>query len=438
MTSFATQSLCLAALTFCFALSSCSDDPQADYPSKRPNVLLVVVDTLRSDHLTPYGYDTNNTTPMLQQLVDSQQLDVLPGLLAASSWTKPSMATLFTGLAPSQHGVMRLIGENSKLQDMHTLAAEFKAAGYDTGCVMSNFLLTKRTKTGYDSGFDFYDDSTGTKKDPHRDSTAQAVTDSGIQWLGQRNPDKPWFLVLHYFDPHASFEDHADVNWLDPAYTGWVTGGASTDLLREHEASCSPEDQAALAAFYDEEIHAVDRNLGRAVEFLKNSEQWQDTVMVFTADHGEELGERGHIGHTQTLFPELIEIPLLVRVPEPWRPFWKLPSSAGGGYQMTQLYPAFLGVAAIELPPGRSSEAPPYLAVEVDFEPVRKEHVEKFVQKRLVRSGAFTLIMDRRSGQELLFNHELDPLMLAPLDEQHPQRKQMRGLLDTHDWWETP
>lgn len=438
MTKLASRSLCLAALTLCPAFSSCSDDSPAAYPSKRPNVLLVVVDTLRTDHLTPYGYETNDTTPVLQELVDSQQLDVVPGLLAASSWTKPSMATLFTGLTPSQHGVMRLIGKNSKLQDSHTLAAEFKAAGYETGCVMSNFLLTKRTKTGYDFGFDFYDDSTGAKQDPHRDSTAQAVTDSAIQWLTDRDPEKPWFLVLHYFDPHASFEDHADVDWLDPAYQGWVTGGASTDTLREHEASCSPADQAALGAFYDEEIHAVDQQLGRAVEHLMGSQQWQETVMVFTADHGEELGERGHIGHTQTLFPELVDIPLLVRVPQPWKSAWQLPAATGGGHQMTQIYPALLGVAGIDLPAGRSASAPAYVAVEVDFEPVRKEHVEKYVQKRLVRSGDFTLIKDRRSGEELLFDHHSDPRMLVPLAGQHPQRKALQALLNKHDWWEAP
>ncbi|MCP4094088.1 MAG: sulfatase [Planctomycetes bacterium] len=434
MIKFATRSLCLAALLLCSALVACSDDPKVN----QPNVLLVVVDTLRADHLTPYGYTMNPTTPELQKLVDAEGLEVLPGLVAASSWTKPSMATLFTGLAPSQHGVMRLIGKNSKLKDMHTLAAEFKAAGYDTGCVMSNFLLTKRTKTGYDYGFDFYDDSTGTKQDPHRDSTAQVVTDSGLQWLSERDPDKPWLLVLHYFDPHASFEDHANVDWLDPGYQGWVTGGASTDTLREHEANCSSADRAALAAFYDEEIHAVDHQIGRAVEHLKSSQQWADTVLMFTADHGEELGERGHIGHTQTLFPELVDIPLMVRVPQPWKSAWDLPEAAGGGYQMTQLYPALMGVAGIELPAGRSASAPAYVAVEVDFEPVRKEHVEKYVQKRLVRDGSFTLIRDLRSGSEQLFDHAADPQMLAPLSDQHPKLQKLQALLDTHDWWEAP
>jgi len=398
--------------------------------------LLVVVDTLRADHLTTYGYEVNPTTPNLQRLVDRDGMTAVPNLVASSSWTKPSMATLFTGLEPADHDVMRLIGANSKLRDPHTLAAEFAAAGYDTGCVMSNFLLTKRTQSGFDAGFQFYDDSAGVKKEPHRGSTAKQVTDSGIEWLTDRDPDKPWLLVLHYFDPHASFEDHPDVDWLDPSYSGWVVGGASTDVLREHEKSCSDDDQAALSAFYDEEIHAVDAQVQRVVEHLQRQGQWQSTVTVFTADHGEELGERGHIGHTQTLFPELVEIPLLVRVPEPWRSSWSLPEASGGGHVLSQLYGAMMGVADIPLPKGRSVSPPDYVTSEVDFQPVRKEHLEKYVQKRLVRRGSFSLIKDLRDGSELLFNHVDDPRMSSPLSAEHPQHGELLELMREHPWWE--
>lgn len=431
MTVFTTKISSLAFCVLSLCTLSCSSKEQP-----RPNILLVVVDTLRADHLTTYGYEKNATTPNLQALVEQDQMMVVQNVMASSSWTKPSMATLFTGLSPAEHGVMRLIGAGSKLEDSHTLAAEFAAAGYDTGCVMSNFLLTKRTGSGFDAGFDFYDDSTGAKKDPHRDSTAAQVSASGIQWLSERDPNKPWFLVLHYFDPHASFEDHQDVDWLDPNYQGWVSGGASTDVLREHEASCSPADQVALAAFYDEEIHAVDREVQRVVDHLQSQRQWQDTVMLFTADHGEELGERGHIGHTQTLFPELVQIPLLVRVPEAWKADWALPEAEGGGFMLEQLYPAMLNVAGLDLPPGRTLKAPEYVTSEVDFQPVRKEHLEKYVQKRLLRRGDFTLIKDRRSGEEVLFDHVRDPLMWQPLGADHPQWGIMRTQLEQHDWWE--
>jgi len=437
MIPIGTKFSCLTLLGIGLVAWSCSGkQQQAVSRVLQPNVLLVVVDTLRADHLSPYGYEKNPTTPFLQSLVEQEQMSVVKRVLAPSSWTKPSMATLFTGLAPAEHGVMRLIGANSTLQDPHTLAAEFAAAGYDTGCVMSNFLLTKSSKAGFDIGFDFYDDSMVDLKNPHRGSTASKVSDAGIDWLTQRNPAKPWFLVLHYFDPHASFEDHADVDWLDPSYQGWVQGGVPNDVLREKEAHCSSADQAALAAFYDEEIYAVDQQVQRVVEFLQAQEQWQQTVMVFTADHGEELGERGHIGHTQTLFPELVEIPLLVRVPSAWNAAWHFPEIAGGGFMLAQVYAALLGVAEIELPSGRYSEAPRYGTAEVDFRPVRKEQLEKYVQKRLVRLGDFTLIKDQRSGMEELYDYSNDPLFLKPLPANHDQRPVLRSLLALHPWWE--
>lgn len=431
MTAFTTKISYFAFCVLSLCTLSCSSEEKP-----RPNILLVVVDTLRADHVTPYGYAQNPTTPNLQALVEQQQIAVVQNMFASSSWTKPSMATLFTGLSPAEHGVMRLTGAGSKLLDSHTLATEFAAAGYDTGCVMSNFLLTKRTGSGFDAGFDFYDDSTGAKPNPHSGSTAAEVTESGIQWLSERDSDRPWFLVLHYFDPHTSFEDHPDVDWIDPNYQGWVKGGLSNDDLRARESNCSSADQAALAAFYDEEIHAVDRQVQRVVEQLQAQQQWQETVMVFTADHGEELGERGHIGHTQTLFPELVQIPLLVRVPEAWKSEWALPEAKDGGFMLEQLYPAMLHVAGIDLPTGRTLAPPEYVSSEVDFQPVRKEHLEKYVQKRLVRWGDFTMIKDRRSGEEMLFDHRKDPYLWQPLEKDHAQWGVLRQRLKQHDWWE--
>lgn len=416
-------------------LLSCGDEvlPPTTPP---PNVLLVVVDTLRLDHLMPYGYVLHPTTPVLQELVDHQGAEVYRGMLACSSWTKPAVATLFTGLDPRDHGVMHLVGPGSKLREPRTLAAEFSKGGYATGCVMSNFLLSRRMGAGFDTGFDFYDDSTADRPDPHRGSTAAEVTDSGLAWVRHQPAGKPWMLVLHYFDPHASFEDHAEVDWVDPAYQGWVVGGASTDLLRQKEKDLRPEDRAALSAFYDEEIHAVDRQLGRFVAMLKAQGLWERTVILFTADHGEELGERGHIGHTQTLRAELVDLPCVVRVPEAYRESWRLPQSAGGGYAMRQIYPALLGVARLPVPPGRGVEPPPFLTTQVDFVPVRKDHLEKYVHQRAVRKDGLYYILDTRSGEETLFDLHADAATDHPLPSTHDGWERMRALLEEHLWWE--
>jgi arylsulfatase A-like enzyme len=400
---------------------------------QRPNVVLVIVDTLRSDHLPSYGYQRHATTPFLSRLQDDGQLQVLDGLLASSSWTKPSVATIFTGLTPAEHGVMRLVGPGSKLQHSDTLAQKFADAGYATACVQSNFLLTRAMQSGYDQGFDEYYDAIGAKKDPHRGSTAAAVVATGQKWLETLEDDQPWFLVLHFFDPHASFEDHDNVDWADASYDGWVTGGVSTDDLREHEANCTAADIAELGSYYDEEILAVDNSLHN---FTNDLAAWDNTVLLLTADHGEELGERGHIGHTQTLKTELVDVPLMVHIPQQYKSRWLLPESVNGGFAMTQIYPALLKVCDIDIPESRNLNAPDVLQTQVDFAPVRKEHIEKYVQKIAIRRGDLHMIADQRAGEVRMFDVSSDPQMLAPLDTDHPEFESMLDILQSRTWWQ--
>jgi len=411
-------------------------------PPPHPDVVLIVVDTLRADRLTPFGNPGRLTSPRLQQLVDEDQAMVLPGLLASSSWTKPSMATIWSGLPPREHGVMRLQGKHARLEVAHSLPGEFQAGGYRTACVMSNFLLSRRMGAGFERGFQFWDDAPARHPDPHRGSTAAEVTDAGLAWLALQQtaePDaEPLLLVLHYFDPHASFEDHAEVDFSLPDYQGWVTAGASTDVLREHEASTTAADREALRGWYDEEVWAVDRAIGRVVDALKAQGKWEQTVLMITADHGEELGERGHIGHTQSLMTELVDVPLLVRVPAAYRERWFLPQAADGGYAMEQLLPALLHVADLPLPAGLQLEAPEVLQTEVDFQPVRKDQEEKFVQQRAIRAQGMQLTIDLRHGQRLLFNLQQDPGMLHPLPLDHPAWKEMEALYAAQSFWERP
>lgn len=421
------RNLCLL-IGLCLA-ASCAK-PQ------RPNVVLVIVDTLRSDHLPGYGYQVHNTTPFLSGLEESGQLEVLDGLVATSSWTKPSVATLFTGLPPAEHQVMRLQGKGSKLNTSDTLAQKFSDAGYATACVQSNFLLIRAMRAGYEQGFDEYYDAIGAKKDPHRGSTAADVVKAGQKWVAELDDDQPWFLVLHFFDPHASFEDHPDVDWLDDSYEGWVSGGVSTDVLREKEANCSADDIRALSAFYDEEILAVDSSIETFVNGLRDSQQWDDTVFLLTADHGEELGERGHIGHTQTLMSELVDVPLMVHVPDKFKGQWSMNPSVNGGYSMTQIYPALLMACNIDVPAGRSSNGPDVLQSQVDFAPIRRGHTEKYVQKIAIRRKNLHMIADQRAGEVRMFDISVDPQMLSPLPTDHPQFLEMVDLLQAQTWWQ--
>ena len=425
---------------FLLALAACgARGSEAVVPP--PNVLLVLVDTLRQDHLTPYGYAERPTTPSLQRLVEEDGAWVVDGLVAASSWTKPSVATLFTGLAPAEHGVMRLVGPAGPLRDPHTLAAEYAAAGYATGCVQANFLLARRLGAGFEAGFEVYDDAPADREDPHRGSTAAEVAERAQAWLASLPEERPWFLVLHFFDPHAAFEDHADYAWEDPAYQGWVVGGLAADALRAAEEECDAADRAQLAAYYDEEIRVVDDALGELLDTLRGRDAWTRTAVLVTSDHGEELGERGRIGHTRSLLGSLIDLPLVVRVPPAYAARWSLPEVAGGHAQ-AQLYAAVLGLAGIAVPAGRGTAPDGYLASEVDFEPVRSAAAEKRVQLRAVRQGDLQLIEDcstgARSWWTVATRDAAEQLLPAGPPQGSAAAAELPALLDSHRWWKVP
>ena len=418
-------------------LGSCS---QIREPA--PNVLLVVVDTLRQDHLGTYGYEGNPTSPFLDSL--ASQSVVVEGLTASSSWTLPSMATLFTGLEPADHGVMRLAGEGFALPEVETLASKFRDAGYATGCVMGNFLMTRRRGGGFDRGFSWWDDSVVNLADPHRGSSASAVVASAENWLEAQGLERPWFLVLHFFDPHASYENHGDLDFGDPSYKGWVKGGLPVGEVRKQVAASTAEDLLQLSALYDEEIRAVDQALGGFMGQVRGRKDWGRTLVVITADHGEELGERGWVGHTRTLHAEQVDLPLLMR----------LPGGKRGGTRARARLPesglhfTLLDLCGIPFPAGPDSSFASVLKgdqapsspvfFEVDFQPVLKAGADKNVRKRGVIEKNFKLVQDLATGDTFLFDLGEDPrenTNLAGSPERAGIQARLEALMAGNRWW---
>ena len=190
-----TESHCGVLLLGALLLAGCTKEA-----SPPVNVLLVVVDTLRQDHLGAYGYRAHPATPQLDRFAREDAV-TLDGMIGVSSWTMPSMATLFTGQFPAEHGVMRMMGEHSKLSEPRTLAARFGAGGWETGAVQSNFLLQQRRMSGFNRGFQYWDDSPAEQPDPHRGSSAADVANRGLKWLSERDGEHPWFMYLHFSTP---------------------------------------------------------------------------------------------------------------------------------------------------------------------------------------------------------------------------------------------
>lgn len=432
---------CVVVAALLLACGGCGkDEPQQP---AQPNVLLVVVDTLRADHLGIYGYGTAPTSPFLDQL--AQESLVVDGLVGVTSWTLPSMASLYSGKLPSEHRVMRMGGpKDSTLMEPQTLAARFRQNGYATACMMSNFLLLKGK--GFNEGFDLYDDQYARQPDPHRGSTAEDVAGGGIQWLSKQDGSKPWFLNLHFFDPHTSYEDHAEWEFADPAYSGWVRGGLDDEDYKLHQAKASAADRAQLAAYYDEEIRAVDEALRQVVDELKRSGQWENTLLIFTSDHGEELAERGYIGHTRTLHFEQVDLPLLVRMPQQQ----SVRGRRSGLLGQARLYNTILELASLPLnakaQPSAAQwllsneSAPPqeHAFFEVDFMPIKPDPSRRITKRGMQFANGIKFVEDLKSGDRFLYdqrndadetrNRLMDPTYKVYLD-------QARKLMAAHSWY---
>ncbi len=265
---------------------------------EEPHVVLITLDTTRRDRLGLYGY-SRNTSPNLDALAERSL--VFDRAVAASSWTLPSHASIFTGKFPSSHGAdydpegrLRLTEAiagpeewkeyraSGLSPDEATLAHRLRERGYQTAAVVGGPWM-KRV-FGLDRGFDAYDDE---GIGDVNGILASEVTTAALEILRGRD-GRPLFLFLNYFDPHGPYEA--------PAPFGGSFGPEPSDR-------------------YDEEILYMDHHVGRLLDAMKASAIFDDSLIVVTADHGELLGEHGAMGHGATLFEEEIHIPFLMKYP---------------------------------------------------------------------------------------------------------------------------
>lgn len=249
---------------------------------RRPNVLFVSIDTLRADHLGCYGWP-RPTSPNLDAV--AKKSVVFESAQSSSSWTLPSLASLMTSMQASAHACDQIA---SRLDPSYTTMAEIlRDSGYDTAFVASHVFLS--AGYGLQQGFTHVD--TRILQDESA-ITSPAVTDWGLSWLEHKaasNDGVPWFLWLHYFDPHAPYLVHEGIS---------ERFGTETDLDR-----------------YDGEIAFTDQHLGRLFEAFERLGFAENTVLVIVADHGEEFGEHGVQGHGYDLHEEVVRVPLIVRAP---------------------------------------------------------------------------------------------------------------------------
>src|SRR4051794_39282452 len=258
------------AMVVVLMLAACRrEPPRAVFPSAP--VILISVDTLRSDHLPAYGY-AGVKTPN----IDALRRDSILFQRAYSHcpMTLPSHLSILTGLLPPEHGVRNNIGYRFDGTKFRTLAAVLRARGYRTGAAVSSYVL--RSDTGIDAGFDAYDDSIAVAAagaaSEHQRSGYETLK-SAEAWLTQ-NASQPIFYFFHIYEPHAPYE---------PSYDG--------------------------------EIAKSDDIVGRLIARLKSTGIYDRAIVVFLSDHGEGLWQHGEDQHGILLYREALQVPLMIKLP---------------------------------------------------------------------------------------------------------------------------
>lgn len=293
-----------ALLAGLFAALSLRGGGDEQPPPRRGDVILMLVDTLRADHVGAYGHG-RATTPAMDAL--AARGAVFEHAYAHSGWTLPSGASLVTGRYPTGHGarIMRgvdRIATTKIAQDATTLAQLFRRAGYRTGAFINNTFLSE--KRGFDRGFDHFDIDTDL---PYRKAGATAI--AAVKWLAE--DPKPAFLLLHVMDPHLPYDPPPTVRGRftgdDPPPVAVPFAPVAVGIKSLRKAETDPN---YLQALYDEEILGVDRALGALVRLV--DQRPEKPVYLFTSDHGEEFWDHGGFEHGHTLFGELTRVPLII------------------------------------------------------------------------------------------------------------------------------
>jgi arylsulfatase A-like enzyme len=290
---------------------------------ERPDLVLVSIDSLRADHLGCYGYE-RDTSPVIDALAAEGVR--FHAAASTTSWTLPAHAAMLTGLNDSAHGVTDM---RRRLSDQHvTLAERLRDAGYRTAGFFGGPFL--HPLYGLDQGFEEWVNCMGGVGDDvsvaqlehvmvddpvmHGDVTGPRTLEAVRAWAAVDDP-RPYFLFVHLWDVHYDYlAPPGYVELFDTDYEGPVTGLGFEDETVVHRRM-GRRHLERLIALYDAEIRFTDEVLGQMLDMLREHGMLDDALVVITADHGEEFFDHGGKGHQETLFEEVLRVPLVFHWP---------------------------------------------------------------------------------------------------------------------------
>ena len=362
------------ALTLFFSQVSFAQTVSAEANPERPNVLWIVWDTVRADHMSLYGYSMA-TTPKLDEWAKGAR--VFDDAVSAASTTTPSHASMFTGLLPTQHGANNA---HRWLEYSHVTIAELlKTAGYSTYLWAANPHISKeenfqqgfdheahpwdakyrkrateivRAKTEGDRTSEIGDKKRGEKLAPWSIKAAGELAEEDLlQWLDGRKTNAPFFAFVNYMEAHRPFIPTREARkrvmrpeLIDKSYRvdrSWIPMWTYTFGLAEY----SEEELELMARTYDATLTELDDLFAHLLESLEARGYLENTVIILAADHGEHLGEQHMMDHQYSLYAPVINVPLLIHYPAQFEP-----GRDSSPVMNFDIFPTILDLAALEPP----------------------------------------------------------------------------------------
>ncbi len=368
---------------FCRRTSLDFESLQSEGP--RPNIILIVLDTVRGDHLSCYGYP-RPTTPVLDDFAEHGVL--FEYAMAPNHWTLPSHASMFTGQYPGEH---LATGKNVHLDLRYpTIAEVLYKAGYQTAGVSANVWLSEFS--GLIRGFQYFESSgsmrkrsergaiwegwkqalrqkisglTGKRMQPERDYKIHGhnIVDRAIRWLkNSREKDTPFFLFMNLMDAHAPYHvpQHGEQAEFFPdmkSYREAVETSANKGRYRYNagDVNISRREFSGLVALYDAQIKYMDKQLARFFTYLQRHGLWNNSIIIVTSDHGEYFGEHDFFGHAFLGGFPTLNAPLIIMNLPGYKPGARVEELVS----LVDLFPTVLDVLKLDGPakarlPGRS------------------------------------------------------------------------------------
>jgi len=267
------------------------------------------VDTLRADHLGYHGY-TRKTSPTLDRF--TEEAVAFMAHHSHASRTGPSVASIFTSLHVKSHGVVnpldRWDGVGVLEKSRTTLAELLKTAGYRCGAIVANPNLYQQF--GFSQGFDEY-------TPVHMHTHASVINSLAAKWITKAK-DAPFFMYLHYMEPHSPYGsiEQFDRLFLDADYKGPITGEhLQLDEILKGSFETADTDKRRIVDLYDQDIRCFDSSFKELLGFLDEQELAENTVVAVLSDHGEEFFDHGGVLHGYTLYKDQLHVPLIIRAP---------------------------------------------------------------------------------------------------------------------------